>query len=68
METDSLSSRLTQSSSSNRLKTRSNRQHNDYRFATKQRYKRRIELHGYTLAEDELAQSVIYEEIRRKSA
>ncbi|KAL4763813.1 uncharacterized protein BDW70DRAFT_121180 [Aspergillus foveolatus] len=65
MEADSLSSRLSQSSSSSRIGTRSNRQHNDYRFATKPRYKRRIELHGYTLAEDELAQSVIYEENRQ---
>ncbi|KAL4988403.1 hypothetical protein BDW68DRAFT_176843 [Aspergillus falconensis] len=65
METDSLSSGLVQGGSSGRIETRSERRYDDYKFATEQRHRRRIENDGYTVAEDELAQSVVYEDTRQ---
>ncbi|KAL5003657.1 hypothetical protein BDV10DRAFT_180190 [Aspergillus recurvatus] len=65
METYSLSSRQVQASSSGSIGGQSDRRHNDYRFAIEPRYIRRIESNEYTVAEGELAQPVMYEDIQQ---
>ncbi|KAL4980461.1 hypothetical protein BDW66DRAFT_147401 [Aspergillus desertorum] len=65
METDSLSYRLVQASSFDRIGAWSGRRHSDYTFVTEPRYRRRIANDGCTVAEDELAQLAIYENFRQ---
>ncbi|KAL6238020.1 hypothetical protein BDW75DRAFT_46110 [Aspergillus navahoensis] len=56
---------LVKASSSGCIGTGSDRRHSVYRFATESRYRKEVENDGNTLAEDELAQPVIYEGIRQ---